>query len=71
MGGDFELGAIDEGLGLLTDENNLEAPPSAAPKVSVAQDDPEDTLGSDPETELELRLEPKASFGSMSSGGLY
>jgi penicillin-binding protein 1A len=71
MGGDFELGAIDEGLGLLTDENDPEAPPSAAPKVSVAQDDPEDTLGSDPETELELRLEPKASFGSMSSGGLY
>jgi len=67
MGGDFELGAIDEGLGLLTDENDPEAPPSAAPKVSVAQDDPEDTLGPDPETELE----PKASFGSMSSGGLY
>ena len=67
----FELGAIDEGLGLLTDADDPEAPPTSVPQVSVPLNDPEGATGADPETELDQRLEPKASFGSMSSGGLY
>jgi penicillin-binding protein 1A len=71
MGGDFEVGVMDEGLGLLTDADDPEAPPTSAPQVSVPLNDPEGATGADPETELDQRLEPKASFGSMSSGGLY
>jgi penicillin-binding protein 1A len=71
MGGDFEVGVMDEGLGLLTDADDPEAPPTSAPQVFVPLNDPEGATGADPETELDQRLEPKASFGSMSSGGLY
>ena len=56
---------------MLTDADDPEAPPTSAPQVSVPLNDPEGATGADPETELDQRLEPKASFGSMSSGGLY
>jgi penicillin-binding protein 1A len=74
MGGDFEVGAIDQGLGLLSDEEDQE---DAINSVRVTL--PVPTPGIAPETGTETtsepqapdRLEPKASFGSMSSGGLY
>jgi len=74
MGGDFEVGATDEGLGLLSDEEDQEDAANGA-RATVPVPNPVIAPETGTETTSEPlapdRLEPKASFGSMSSGGLY
>lgn len=77
MGGDFVAGVIDEGLGLLSDEDDSDAAPTevvvTAPEPPVVSDDDNKQTALDATIDRKTKpvQELKPSFGSMSSGGLY